>query len=122
MKATGAGSTTARGRLAEQLVADHLTQQGFILIARDLRVGRDEVDLLGWDGATLVVVEVRSRRAGAMVDPLSSVSRAKQRRLRNALARCMADHGARDGRIDVASVVGGALVDYLPNAVDYTET
>lgn len=65
---------------------------------------------------------MRSRRAGAMVDPLSSVSRAKQRRLRQALARCMVDHGARDGRIDVAAVVGGALVDYLPNAVDYTET
>ena len=119
---TGSGSTTARGRLAEQLVADHLTRQGFIVIARDLRVGREEVDILAWEGATLVVVEVRSRRAGAMVDPLSSLSRAKQRRLRNALARCMADHGARDGRIDVAAVVGGALVEYLPNAVDYTET
>jgi putative endonuclease len=118
----GAGSTTARGRLAEQLVADHLTNLGFIVVARDLRVGRDEVDILAWEGATLVVVEVRSRRAGAMVDPLSSVSRAKQRRLRNALARCMVDHRARDGRIDVASVVGGALVDYVPNAIDYTET
>jgi hypothetical protein len=34
----------------------------------------------------------------------------------------MVDRGARDGRIDVAAVVGGALVEYLPNAVDYTET
>ena len=119
---TSTGSTTARGRLAEQLVAAHLTAQGFLVVAHDLRVGRDEVDLLAWDGATLVVVEVRSRRAGAMVDPLSSVSRAKQRRLRTALARCMVDHGARDGRIDVAAVVGGALMEYLPNAVDYTET
>ena len=119
---TDSGSTTARGRLAEQLVADHLTRQGFIVIAQDLRVGREEVDLLAWEGATLVVVEVRSRRAGAMVDPLSSVSRTKQRRLRIALARCMVDRGARDGRIDVAAVVGGALVEYIPNAVDYTET
>jgi putative endonuclease len=118
----GSGSTTARGRLAEKLVADHLTRQGFIIIAQDLRVGRDEVDLLAWEGATLVVIEVRSRRAGAMVDPLSSVSRAKQRHLRTALARCMVDHHARDGRIDVAAVVGGTLVDYIPNAIDYTET
>lgn len=117
-----AGSTTARGRVAERIVAAHLATQGFIVVAQDLRVGRDEVDLLAWDGATLVVVEVRSRRAGAMVDPLSSVSRAKQRRLRVALARCMVERGARDGRIDVAAVVGGALVAYLPNAVDYTET
>ena len=115
------GSTTARGRLAEQLVATHLANQGFIVIAQDLRVGREEVDILAWEGATLVVVEVRSRRAGAMVDPLSSVSRAKQRRLRIALARCMVDRGARDGRIDVAAVVGDVLVEDIPNAIDYTE-
>ena len=34
----------------------------------------------------------------------------------------MVDHGARDGRIDVAAVIGDVLVEYLPNAVDYTET
>jgi len=116
-----AGSTTARGRAAEQLVADHLTRQGFILLAQDLRVGRDEVDILAWEGATLVVVEVRSRRAGAMVDALTSVSRTKQRRLRTALARSMVDRGARDGRIDVAAVVDGVLVEYLAGAVDFSE-
>lgn len=114
-------STTARGRLAEQLVADHLANRGFIVIAKNLRVGRDEVDLLAWEGATLVVVEVRSRRAGSMVDALSSVSAAKQRNLRRALARCMVDRGARDGRIDVAAVVDGALAEYLAGAVDFSE-
>lgn len=117
----GAGSTTARGRAAEQLVADHLTRQGFVVIGRNLRAGREEVDVLAWEGATLVVVEVRSRRAGAMVDALASVSPTKQRRLRTALAYCMAERGARDGRIDVAAVVDGALTEYLAGAVDFSE-
>ena len=78
--------------------------------------------MLAWDGDTLVIVEVRARRSGSLVDPLSSVTPSKQRRLRRALGRCMADRGARDGRIDVAAVVDGRLAAYVRNAVDFTET
>lgn len=59
-------STAAQriGDAAEQLVADRLTAAGWTILARNLRLGRDEVDLLALDPGpppALVVVEVRRR-------------------------------------------------------------
>lgn len=53
-----------RGDEAEALAARHLTQRGWTILASQLRVGRDEVDLLALEPGTpptIVVVEVRSR-------------------------------------------------------------
>lgn len=55
------------------------------MIARNLRVGPDEVDLVVEDASVLVAVEVKSTtRSG--VDPLDAVDGAKLRRLRRGLA------------------------------------
>ena len=114
-------STTARGRRAEQLAQHHLESLGLVITARNVRVGRDELDLVGWDGAVLVVVEVRSARAGAMVDPAESLTRAKRARLRGATARYAQSVGAREARIDFVAVVDDR-VEHIPNAIDFTET
>ena len=52
------------GDAAERLVADRLEAAGWLILARNLRLGRDEVDLLAVDPgppASLVMVEVRHR-------------------------------------------------------------
>lgn len=90
-------------------------------MARDLRVGRNEVDLLLWEGETLVLVEVRARRGGAMVGPLESVSAAKRARLRAAALRLAQDHGTEDLRIDLVAVVDGVVVEHLVGAIDFSE-
>lgn len=53
-----------RGDEAEALAARHLAERGWTILATQLRVGRDEVDLLALEPGprpTIVVVEVRSR-------------------------------------------------------------
>ncbi|MFO0603096.1 MAG: YraN family protein [Polyangiales bacterium] len=114
-------STTSRGRAAEALVAAWLEARGWVVLARNLRVGRDEVDLLALDGAVLVCVEVRARRRGAMVSALATVTPAKQRRLRRAALRLAADRDARELRVDVAAVTDGE-VELIEGAVDFSET
>jgi putative endonuclease len=52
------------GDAAERQVGDRLEAQGWTVLARNLRIGRDEVDLLAVDPGpprALVVVEVRRR-------------------------------------------------------------
>jgi putative endonuclease len=52
------------GDAAEQLVAARLVAAGWTIIARNLRLGRDELDIVATDPAppaSLVVVEVRRR-------------------------------------------------------------
>lgn len=91
------------------------------MVARNVRVGRDELDLVAWEGATLVIIEVRSARRGAMVDPRETLNAAKQARLRQATLRHAQALSARDARIDFVAVVGDE-VEHFVNAVEFTET
>ena len=68
------------GDFGEQAAAAHLLKQGYVLLERKWRGPGGELDIVMRDGATLVFVEVRTRRgpAGAAEE---SVGRAKRERL-----------------------------------------
>ncbi len=121
-RSTGAGveSTTARGRRGESLAAAWLESQGYIILARNLRVGRDEIDILALDGETMVAVEVRAHRRSAMVHPLESLTATKRARLRRSAVRHAMDRNQQSVRIDVVTVTDGEI-DHIPNAVDFSE-
>jgi putative endonuclease len=75
------------GDAAEALAASHLTRLGWQVLARQIRVGRAEIDLLALDPeppGALVVVEVRwrARRDFGLVE--ETVDARKRARLRRA--------------------------------------
>lgn len=90
---TRARSTGAQlaGDAGEELVAVRLAAAGWTILARQLRVGRDEIDLLAVDPgppAELVVVEVRRRGRrdfGLAEETLDHRKRAAMRRAAGAL-------------------------------------
>jgi putative endonuclease len=108
----------ALGRRAESLVAALLVERGFRVVGRNVRVGRDELDVLAERGSLLVVCEVRSRTSADVADPIQSIDRRKQGRVRRATAawlRAQSTHYS-EVRFDAASVV------FEPaNAIDYFE-
>ncbi len=53
------------GRLGEELAAAHLHRLGFSPLGRNERTRYGEIDLIAFDGRTLVFVEVKSRRVNA---------------------------------------------------------
>jgi len=53
----------ALGRLGEQLAADHLVRRGFGILQRNYRTRFGEIDIIAFDGRTLVFCEVKSRRS-----------------------------------------------------------
>lgn len=69
------------GAFAEQEALQHLEQQGLTLVARNWRCPQGELDLVMYDGATLVFVEVRYRRHHAWGGALESIDARKQQRL-----------------------------------------
>jgi putative endonuclease len=69
------------GDFGEQVATAHLMRQGYALIARQWRCAAGEIDLLMRDGATLVFVEVRTRRSDYSGAAEESVGRGKQARL-----------------------------------------
>ena len=52
----------ATGRLGERLAAAHLERLGFTTLASNVRTRAGEIDLIAFDGMTLVFAEVKTRR------------------------------------------------------------
>lgn len=78
---------------------------GWTIFARNLRVGRDEIDILARDHDTLVVVEVRFRRKGLLSADLS-LDASKLRRLSRAASKLRSSlRLRRDLRIRVDAVL-----------------
>ncbi len=79
-----AGPRGRVGASAEDAAAAHLVRAGWAVLARNLHLDRDEVDILareGGPGGVLVVVEVRSVSGRSFGSPLESVDRRKVARL-----------------------------------------
>ena len=53
------------GRLGEELAATHLHGLGFDVLERNLRTRQGEIDLIAFDGSTIVFAEVKTRRVAA---------------------------------------------------------
>lgn len=105
------------GALGEQLAAGFLAEAGYVILARNVRVGRLEIDLVVRDGPVIAVVEVRVRGPGAWVGPLASVDPRKQLRVRRAgellwQRRFKKDATAERMRFDI---VGITLVEGAPS-------
>ena len=108
------------GRGAEDVVARLLEAHGFAVLARRLRTGAGEIDLIVADERRLVFVEVKAR--GCLADAAYAVSARQQARLLEAASLALAQHEdwARDEmRFDVA-LVAGAAVEILVDAIRYS--
>lgn len=97
----------ALGRLAEDLAAAHLQGLGWTVLERNWRRRAGELDLVARDGAALVFVEVRSRKAHSRGgSPEESVGWDKRRRLRLLAELYLQEHPWNGPcRIDVVAVV-----------------
>jgi putative endonuclease len=69
------------GQVAENLACEYLQQQGLMLVAANYQCRCGEIDLVMWDVATLVFVEVRHRKVHDYGDGVSTVTRVKQRKI-----------------------------------------
>lgn len=98
----------ATGEYGEQQAALFLAARGMLILARNLRAGRREVDLLAMDGSVLVFVEVKTRSSMRFGPPESHVDERKRGLLISAAEEIMREIGFHgECRFDIVSV-------YLP--------
>ncbi len=100
-------STVARGQQAERVAADYLIEQGLVLIDRNVRAGKGEIDLIMQHGDTVVFVEVRARKTQAYVSAVQSISRSKQLKVIETAERLLVANPAwqhRPCRFDVIGI------------------
>lgn len=72
------------GERGEDLAFFHLRSLGYTIVARRWASDRvrGDLDIVAWDGDTLVIIEVKTRTARDLFTAESQVDRAKQRQLR----------------------------------------
>jgi putative endonuclease len=112
------------GRAAEAAAARYLAREGWVLLGRNVRIGRGELDLIVRRGDVLAFVEVKARRSTACGTPEDAVDGRKRRQVARLAelwlaARPWALRGVSDVRFDVVAVdatVRPPEVRHLPGA------
>ncbi len=112
------------GRAAEDAAARHLQERGWRLLARNVRIGRGELDIIARRGPVLAFVEVKARRTGTCGTPEDAVDPRKRRQIARLAelwlsARPWALAGVSDVRFDIVAVDAGSVpcrVRHLPAA------
>jgi len=116
---TGVDDTV--GRRAEVAVVQFLEREGYQIVDTNLRLGHLEIDIVARQGATIVVVEVRTRGSGAWTTGFGSIDAKKRARIRRAGERLWQrryrnDRSVDRMRFDAASVsfeAGEPHVEYV---------
>ena len=107
-------STKQIGDRGEALAATYLEERGYIILARNYRFERAEVDLVCFlpavpydEGGELVFVEVKARSGLGFGRPEEAVTEAKKRHLIRAARAYLYEHNLEGSpaRFDVVSVL-----------------
>ncbi len=113
------------GRRGEELARRRLEALGYVILQKNHRTSRGEVDLIAEHEGALVFVEVRTRRGSAFGRPEESITPHKRARLIASAQEYLAENHAdeRDWRIDLAAVEldpSGRLrrIEVIQNAVE----
>ena len=109
------------GRIGEDAVATRYAEMGFAVVARNLHVYRNEIDLILQNETHLVFVEVKTRHVSPesrtrFGRPAAAIDKDKRARMRKAAEDYLREHPTPlQPRIDVAEV-------YMNRLPDGTET
>ena len=120
-------STVLRGRHAETMAAAFLSLAGYSIIARNVRFGPLEIDLVARRGDVLAIVEVKYRRRGRLGGAGGAVGPVKVRHLETAAVRFVRARGLCGVRLrfDVVLIQPSPdgrrmVLEHIPNAFSAT--
>lgn len=108
------------GRRGEGLAARYLEDAGYLVVARNWRCARGEIDIIARSGDTLVFVEVKTRSSLAFGHPFEAITATKLARLRTLAGAWCAETSPAVPRIrlDAIAVVaprdGTPEIEHLP--------
>lgn len=112
------------GRMGEDAVAMRYAEMGFAVVARNLHVSRNEIDLILRSETHLVFVEVKTRHSSPESRtrygrPAAAIDKDKRARMRKAAEDYLREHPTSlQPRIDVAEVYVNRLPDGTENVAE----
>lgn len=107
------------GQLGENIAEKHLIQKGYRIQARNVRYGKEEIDIVAQKDDRLVVVEVKTRQTAEIGEPWRAVTRKKQRHIiRCAHEYVISNNLDIDVRFDIISIVHNSFRTDLEHIED----
>lgn len=96
------------GRWGEQLAADYLLAQGYLILDRNFHTPYGELDLIATRDGQTIFIEVKTRTGTDMGYPEEALTPTKKSHLLLAIAEVMADRIdlPLDWRLDLIAIVG----------------
>jgi putative endonuclease len=96
------------GSRGEDWAARYLQDRGYRILDRNLRLGRGEIDLVARQDGCIVLVEVKTYRAGFMA-PEEALTPRKRRQIARLGSLYLQEHGMSDAaiRADVVAIEVG---------------
>ena len=112
----------AFGNDGESAACEYLQKKGWQILARNVRRGSGEIDIIARKDSLTAFVEVKRRSGDAFGAPAEAVNAQKQRRIAQAAAIWAQENGASDNalRFDVIEILPGSI-RHLEGAFDATD-
>ncbi len=109
------------GVTGEALASEHLERRGFRILERNFRTRWGELDIVAYDGRTLVFCEVKARRnRPGGVSPLESVHPRKRSQVRRMAARWLSERPSRPRAASLRFDVIGVTLDGAGRLLELT--
>jgi putative endonuclease len=94
------------GKRGEDLAVNHLISIGHLIIARNYRYQKAEIDIISMIGSTIVFTEVKSRHTDKHGYPEMGVSEKKKQLLRDTMEYYLIENKIKEeARFDVIAIV-----------------
>jgi putative endonuclease len=95
------------GQQGEDLAVKHLKQEGFTILARNVQLGNNEIDIIAREGDTVAFVEVKTKRGTPLTPPECNVTERKKHKIRRAAKRYIDQQHENDTyyRFDIVSII-----------------
>jgi putative endonuclease len=94
------------GNRGEDLAAEYLQNKNFLIIERNFRTRFGEIDIICYDGPTLVFVEVKTKIGHDFGEPEEMATKSKIAKVKRMGEVYMQDKGLNVGcRVDVVAIV-----------------
>jgi putative endonuclease len=111
------------GKKGEDLAAAYLAQTGYWIVERNYRCIFGEIDIVAWEGETLVFVEVKSRRTEAFGAPQVAVGSVKQDKISRIALNYLSEkhlrhHPARFDVVAVKLLPAGTTIELIRDAFE----
>jgi len=113
-------TTVSFGKKGETIALEYLIKKGYMILERNYRSGKNEIDIIARNSGEIVFIEVKTRSSEIFCEPESAVNRDKQRAIiRVAHSYIMRNNIKEEARFDIIAIIRNEVetkINHIENA------